>query len=118
VIDRQALAAYHKRLTEIDAELDELEQWADAARVERLGHERDALLAEVRAATGLGGRSRQVGATAERARVAVRKAVAAAIERITDVDAGLGRQLRDCVHTGARCVYDPDPTRPVTWLTN
>jgi len=31
---------------------------------------------------------------------------------------GLGRLLRDCVHTGTRCVYDPDPTRPVTWLTD
>ena len=55
---------------------------------------------------------------AKRARVAVRKAVAAAIDRIAEVDGGLGRLLRDCVHTGARCVYDPDPSRLVTWLTD
>jgi hypothetical protein len=118
VIDRQALAAYRKRLAEIDAELAEFRQWGDAARIERLEDEREALLAEVRLATGLGGRPRQVGGTPERARVAVRKAVAAAIERIADVDASLGRLLRDCVRTGARCIYDPDPTRPVTWLTD
>lgn len=116
-IDRQALAAYRNRLTEIDAELDELRQQGNFTGVERLEDERDALLAEVRAATGLGARARQPGGTAERARVAVRKAVAAAIDRIADVDLGLGRLLRDCVHTGARCVYDPDPTRPVTWIT-
>ena len=48
----------------------------------------------------------------------MRKALAAAIDRIAEVDGGLGRLLRDCVHTGTRCVYDPDPTRPVTWLTD
>jgi hypothetical protein len=117
-IDRQALAAYRKRLSEIDAELDEFGQWHDAARSQQLEEERDALLAEVRAATGLGGRARQAGGTAERARIAVRKAVAAAIERIAQVDSGLGRLLRDCIHTGARCVYEPDPTRRVTWLTD
>jgi hypothetical protein len=118
LIDRQALAPYRTRLTEIDAELDELGKWDQTARVERLEHERKALLAEIRAATGLGTRTRQAGGTAERARVAVRKALAAAIDRITEVDPALGRLLRDCVHTGARCIYDPDPTRPVTWLTD
>jgi hypothetical protein len=118
VIDRQALAAYRSRLAELDAELEELAQWGDTGRIERVEDERDALLAEVRAATGLGVRTRQAGGTAERARVAVRKAVAAAIERITEVDDGLGRLLRDCVHTGTRCVYEPDPARPVAWLTD
>jgi hypothetical protein len=118
VIDRQALAAYRTRLAEIDAELDQFRQWGDAARVERLEDEREALLAEVRAATGLSGRVREAGGTAERARVAVRKAVAAAIDRIAELDGGLGRLLRDCVHTGAHCVYDPDPARLVTWLTD
>lgn len=118
LVDRQALAAYRKRLAEIDVEFDQFRQWNDAARLERLKDERDALLAEVRTATGFSGRIREAGATAERARVAVRKAIAAAIERITEVDSGLGRLLRDCVHTGALCVYDPDPARPVSWLTN
>ena len=118
VIDRRALAAYRARLTEIDADLDEASLAGDAGRLGRLRDERDALLAEVRAATGLAGRMRQVGGSAERARVAVRKAVAAAIDRLTDIDAGLGRLLRDSVHTGTRCVYEPDPDRPVTWLTD
>lgn len=118
VIDRRALTAYRTRLAEIDAELAELQQWGDATRVERLEDERDAVLAEVRLATGLGGRARRVDGTRERARVAVRKAIAAAIERIAEVDGGLGRLLRDCVRTGARCIYDPDPARHVTWLTD
>lgn len=118
LIDKQALGAYRRRLTDINAELDELRQWGDTSRIERSEEERDALLAEIRAATGLGARARQAGGTAERARIAVRKAIVAAIDRIAEVDAGLGRMLRDCVHTGAGCVYEPDPARPVIWLTD
>jgi hypothetical protein len=47
--------------------------------------------------------------------VAVRKAIAAAIERITEHDAALGRLLDDCIETGYACRYRPDPARPVTW---
>ena len=118
VIDRQALEAYRARIAELDEEIAEAQQWADQARLPRLRAEREALLDEVGAATGLGGRARRSGATAERARVAVRKAVAAAIERIATVDPALARLLRDCVQTGHSCRYDRDPARPVQWLTD
>lgn len=118
MIDRQALTAYRMRLADIDAELAEAQEWEDAGRLDRLRDERDALLAEVGAATGLRGRLRSGGdAAGERARVAVRKAVAAAIERINAVDPSLGRLLSDTVRTGTTCRYAPDPTRPITWLT-
>ncbi|MEU3505376.1 hypothetical protein ABZ726_33265 [Streptomyces hundungensis] len=116
VIDRQALAAYRQRLREIDAELDTAGSWNDQAGLDRLRLEREALLAEVRAATGLGGRRRRISSTEERARVAVRKTIAAAPDRIQQHDSALARLLRDTVHTGASCHYDPDPARPVTWL--
>jgi hypothetical protein len=118
VIDRRALAAYRARLADIDAELDESNEFGDAGRIARLQDERAALLDEVRAATGLGDRPRQQGGSAERARIAVRKAVAAATDRISEFDAGLARLLRDCVRTGSSCVYEPYPDRPVTWLTD
>jgi len=118
VIDRQALAAYRARLAELDTELAEAQEWADDGRVARLRGERDALLDEIAAATGLGGRLRERGAATERARVAVRKAVAAAIDRVTVIDPILGRVLRDSVQTGSVCRYDPDPTRRLTWLTD
>ncbi len=50
------------------------------------------------------------------ARVAVRKAVVAVIDRIEQLDPALGRLLRDTVRTGTVCRYDPDPARPVRWL--
>ncbi|MET7457638.1 hypothetical protein ABZT03_38475 [Streptomyces sp. NPDC005574] len=55
-------------------------------------------------------------ATDERARVAVRKAIAAAPDRIQRHDPTLARLLRETIRTGASCRYDPDPGRPVTWL--
>ena len=87
VIDRQALAAYRARLADIDRDLDEAEQWHDPRGVERLHDERAALLAEIGAVTGLGGRVR-TNATDEgqRARVAVRKALAAALRRLARLD--------------------------------
>ena len=116
LIDAQALAAYRTRLRDIDAELDDAGANADAGRLDRLTLERDALLEEVKAAAGLGGRTRVAKSTAERARVAVRKAVAAALDRIAQHDPAVARLLRDTVHTGASCRYDPDPARPVTWI--
>jgi hypothetical protein len=114
--DRQALASYRDRLRDIDGELAEARAWADSARVERLTVERDALLDEVRGATGLGGRPRVIGGSAERARVAVRKAIAAALSRVEEHDAATARLLRGSVHTGSSCRYDPDPDSPVSWV--
>jgi hypothetical protein len=116
LVDAQALAAYRRRLRDIDSELAEAESWADPGRADRLRDERDALLDEVRTATSLSGHRRRFSSTHERARVAVRKAIASALDRINHHDPSVARLLRDTIHTGASCRYDPDPARPVTWL--
>ena len=115
-LDPQALIAYRRRLLELDAELDEARAWSDPARVDRLEEERQALIAEVARATGLGGRPRRSGDAWERARVAVRKAIATAVGRIEEVDPAVARLLRDTVSTGGTCGYEPDPARPVRWV--
>jgi hypothetical protein len=116
LVDRQALDSYRRRLAELDAELDEADAWGDPARAERLTAEREALLAQVAEATGLAGRLRAPGGSRERARIAVRKAIAAAVDRIGAADPALGRLLRDTVRTGGTCSYEPDPGRPVRWM--
>ncbi|MDQ1651774.1 MAG: hypothetical protein QOI35_974 [Cryptosporangiaceae bacterium] len=115
LLDPRALAAYRARLAAIDGELADADARADQPRSADLTGERDFVLREIRAATGLGGRARQFSSAHERARVAVRKAIAVALERIGDHDPALGRLLRDTVHTGSACRYDPDPDRPVAW---
>ena len=115
VVDAQALAAYRRRLAEIDSELDEADARGDAAQGAELTAERDALLAEVSAATGLGGRPRTSGSGAERARVTVRKAIATALDAIHGADPVVARHLTTHVRTGLRCCYEPDPDAPVEW---
>ena len=116
LLDRRALTAYRNRLREIDEELDEAQSWNDPARVERIEAEREALLRELAGATGLGGRARSMGGTAERARVAVRKAIAAALDRIDAQDPATARLLRRTIHTGSVCRYEQDPDTSVDWL--
>jgi hypothetical protein len=61
-------------------------------------------------------RRRRFSSAGERARVAVRKAISAALARVGQHDAALARLLRDSVRTGSACRYDPDVARPVTWI--
>ena len=112
----RALTAYRRRLAELDAELDQARAWSDPARADRLAEGRQALLAEIARATGMGGRPRRSGAAWERARVAVRKVIATAVGRIEEVDPAVARLLRDTVSTGGTCRYEPDPARPVRWV--
>src|SRR4051794_6178739 len=116
LVDRQALAAYRRRVAELDDDLAEAEQWSDPERAARARSERDALVAHLAESIGLHGRQRLAGSSAERARVAVRKAITAAIDRLEAVDPALARLLRNTVHTGATCRYEPDSTRPVRWI--
>ncbi len=116
-LDATALSDFRRRLRGIDAELAAADVRGDQAGAEELSIERDAILRQLRGAVGLGGRSRRGGGSAERARIAVRKAIAAAITQIDRHDSGLARLLRDSVRTGASCRYDPNPDQPLNWVT-
>jgi hypothetical protein len=109
VLDRKALAAYRLRLTGIDEELAEAEQWNDTERASRLRAEKDFLIRELAAATGLGGRPRKLGSEAERARINVTRAIRSAISRIRDRAPDLASYLEQTIRTGNRCSYRPSP---------
>jgi len=111
VADRRAIEAYRNRLRLIDAELDSAD--AGAADAEVLKKEREALLAELSAVTGLGGRPRVAGSPAERMRKAVTYRIRHAIARVADVHPELGRHLQASVQTGTWCSYAPE--HPVDW---
>jgi len=111
VLDTQALAAYRQRLTELDEELAEAEQWNDTERASRLRAEKDFLVRELTAATGLGGRSRKLGSEAERARLNVTRAIRSAISRIRDRAPDVAAHLDQNIRTGNRCVYCPPNQR-------
>ncbi len=113
VIDAEARDAYRARLVEIAAELDKADAAGDRERSAGLAAEQEALIAELRGAYGLGGHPRRTGASAERARTAVRSRIRDALKRIEVAHPALGRHLAHSVWTGSYCVYQPDP--PVDW---
>jgi hypothetical protein len=84
------------------------------ARLHDLGDsERDAVLAGLRRATGLGGRERRLGDPGERARKAVTARIRDAIARIGAAHPELGTHLHDAVTTGTYCTYSP--AAPIHW---
>ena len=80
-------------------------------RAAELEAERDAILGELRAATGLGGRRRALGDDGERARKAVTARIRESIARLRQLDGSLADHLELTVRTGSTCVYAPDPTQ-------
>jgi hypothetical protein len=62
---------------------------------------------ELAAATGLGGRPRQLGSDSERARLNVVRAIRSAIARIRDRAPAAAAHLDQAVRTGTRCSYSP-----------
>lgn len=108
LIDLDALDAYRSRLAELAADIDQTASDGDIGRTERLEYEREHLLAEVRRATGLGGRLR-TGANepAERARKAVTARIRDAVRRLDAVAPLLAAHLDRSIQTGLRCSYAP-----------
>ncbi|WP_166459296.1 ATP-binding protein [Amycolatopsis pithecellobii] len=115
MLDTHARTAYQRRLRELETEADDADATGDAGRAAKIGAEREALLAELTRAYGLGGRDRRAGSSAERARTAVTARISYAIRRIAGTDRALAEHLRRCVRTGTFCVYDPES--PVDWRT-
>ncbi|MEV6874202.1 AAA family ATPase [Amycolatopsis sp. NPDC051128] len=111
VLDATARAAYRKRLRELTAEADDADAAGDSERSAKLAVERDALVDQLSAAYGLGGRPRRAGSPAERARTAVTARIRATIDRIGRVHPELGRHLRASIRTGTVCVYEPETPR-------
>ncbi len=65
----EAIAA--TRLTDLETDIDEAEAAGDLGRAERARTEREFLVHELAAATGLGGRARRLGDETEKARKTV-----------------------------------------------
>jgi hypothetical protein len=115
VLDAQARGEYAKRAREIEIELEDAEVRNDLGRIEVLHEEREALLAELESARGLGGRARRLGDTRERARKAVSARIRDSIKRLHAVHPPLAQHLEASVRTGLSCSYQPSPAR--SWLT-
>jgi tetratricopeptide (TPR) repeat protein len=115
LLDDKAKVAYRQRIRDLQEDLEEADGASDIERSARLRVELDMLLDELRRAVGLLGRDRHAADTRERARVAVRKAIATSIERIAEHDQRLASILRATVATGHHCRYSPSELAPIDW---
>jgi non-specific serine/threonine protein kinase len=115
VLDAEAKASYRARVTALTEEISEAGRRGDAERAVRARAERDIVTRELGRAVGIGGRDRESGSHAERARVNVTRAIRAAIRRVGSYDAALGAELEAAIRTGAFCAYTPDRRRPRRW---
>jgi tetratricopeptide (TPR) repeat protein len=115
VLDAAAAASYRKRLSELTTELNAADAAGDSERASRAEAERQWLLAELRRATGLGGRARRTTNESERARVNVTRTLRAVIGHIGAAAPQAGAYLQASVRTGLECRYDPAPGGPSRW---
>jgi hypothetical protein len=109
VLDEEARTRYKQRLAALDAEIDRAAHRGDDESAAAHDREREALLAELRRAAGLGGRSRRLGDEAERARKTVTARIRDTLRKLDVRHPELAAHLRATVSTGASCCYRPGP---------
>jgi hypothetical protein len=90
-------------------------QCGDERHAHVLEEEIEALVGELRRATGLCGRDRKAALATERARVNVTRTIKLALTRIGRVHMELENHLVRSIRTGAFCPYQPAPNELVTW---
>jgi len=113
VLDEEAKTRYRRRLARLDEEIDRAVHRGDDDRAAELDAERAALLAELRSAAGLGGRTRRLGDEAERARKTVTARIRDILRKLDNLHPELAAHLRATVSTGSTCRYRPD--REIAW---
>jgi tetratricopeptide (TPR) repeat protein len=118
MIDAQAKAAYRRRIEQLREEVEEAETLGRYDQAADLQREIDAIVHQLAAALGLGGRDRRAASAAERARLNVTRAIRAAISRIEQWDTQAGRALDQDISTGCYCSYEPKPGSSVRWRTD
>jgi tetratricopeptide (TPR) repeat protein len=107
LLDDEAKARYRARLSTLDEQIEAAEVRGDDRRAAQYDREREALLTELRTATGLGGRTRRLGDEAERARKTVTARIRDTLRKLDASHPQLAAHLRAAVATGATCSYRP-----------
>ena len=116
LLDEVAKRAYRLRVEDLDDRVAEAEAFGDQEAAAAAQAELDAVMREVSAAVGLGGRDRRAGGAAEQARINVAKLVRRTIARVGERHPDLERHLRATIRTGAYCCYEPSlAERPLVW---
>jgi hypothetical protein len=87
--------------------------YGDASHAEELCAEHDAVVHELATGAGIGGRSRRLGDSVERARKTVGARVRDTLSKLDRTHPALADHLRTSVQLGSVCSYTPKS--PTTW---
>ena len=115
ILDDTARASYRERLESLEEQLDAADRAGAVERATAVHAERATVLAELRRASGLGGRPRVHSGEAERARVNATRALWATVERVESAAPLAGAHLRTSLRTGGFPRYQPAPGGPARW---
>ncbi|MEL7588521.1 MAG: hypothetical protein AAGU19_17555 [Prolixibacteraceae bacterium] len=116
LIDENARKQYQKKITELQSEIEEAEEYSNFAQLEKLQEEYDRLIDHLSGSLNIRGRARKAGGAVEKARAAVTWRIRNAIARIEQHHPVLGAHLSNAVKTGTLCSYKPD--REIQWITS
>jgi hypothetical protein len=114
-LDEQARIAYRKRLDELEGAIQMALKEHHDDLASALDRERDALIRELKTATGLGGRRRRLGDETERARKTVSARIRDTLRHLDTTHPELASHLRRSLSMGTSCSYQP--SEPISWLT-
>jgi len=114
VFDEQAKKNYQKRITELQAAIEEADQLQHTEDLEKLRREYEQILDHLSQSLGVGGRTRKVSSSVEKARTAVTWRIRSAIKKIGQVHPALGKHLKISIKTGLICEYAPE--KELNWL--
>ena len=114
-LDAKAKVDYRERVATLEAALATAEARRDDEGAAAAREELEFVRRELSSAIGIGGRDRETGSHAERARINVTRAIRSTLKRIAGYDEALGAELEAGVRTGTFCVYRPDPLHPLVW---
>jgi len=114
-LDQKARAAYRERIELLRTVAQEALERGQVEAAEAAQNEVDQLVGQLARAFGLGGRERQTGSAAERARLNVTRALRAAVDRIAEALPEAGAALDRQIRTGLYCGYFPS-VEAISWV--
>ncbi len=113
-VDAKAKSQYLNRINELQQDIQEAEDMNQIETVSRLQEEYDALLEHLSSSLGMGGKTRKLSSTMEKARSAITWRIRNTIKKIDKTHPELGKHLGNSIKTGVQCVYRPEV--PLEWV--
>ncbi|MCB9848768.1 MAG: hypothetical protein H6814_10185 [Phycisphaeraceae bacterium] len=111
-VDRVAQLAYHARLKELEAELDDANRLFDLALVDRIEREKQQLIQVIKE-TKFARRPKAEDRDQKLIRDRVCNAITRAIDHVSKYDSEAANHFRDAISKGSAVTYAP--SRPVAW---